>query len=300
MWLERGADRVLLDYGETTLSVRRGTSLSLGPAERRRFRGFWIVRETIASLEKQGFASIAEGNGARISQCRPGWRAPWDEAAPLAPGAIPLSSSQLDALHPSLRVRLVGLGARPWAVEASIKPGTIWTPPEPFLLLEGNLTTSGNVVVRTPGVDHGVLVVSGSIRCRNLLVGAGFSLFCLGDLTASEVLITTCADSTTDVGGIVRARLLVSGHGAWLTLSESGNVKVRALDGYVMAGGKPLRPKRKPSLDQLVRRTVLDDEEWRSLSAAERREVGLRREDVLRIDERVAMKTLLRGGTILR
>lgn len=188
----------------------------------------------------------------------------------------------------------------PWVMMPAVKVKVgVWSLPGPYLAVAGDLVCSGTVVVGAPRATSGFLVVTGSVRCRNLLVQPGFSLVCGKALAAREAIVASNADSTTHAGGRVIARLLVSGHGAWLSVLEAAQLGVKP-SGFAMVGNAPLKPSKKLPLDRLVKASVLDDREWRRFTAAERREAGLRRDELVTIDVAKASRALASGQRIVR
>lgn len=167
--------------------------------------------------------------------------------------------------------------------EADVR-GRAWRPGSPGLIVEGDLVVEGNVIVGTGKHDFGVVIVVGAIRCRNLMVAAGFSLVCAGAVTVDEALIASAADSTAYVAGTVTAPFLASGDGAWLTVFDREQLAVGAITRYtVVHAGPPVRPPRAADVGELLV------------------------DDVLRLDEQqkvidlTAVRTrLAAGGSILR
>ena len=152
-----------------------------------------------------------------------------------------------------------------WASSPAIVAKThVWRPSSALLVIIGDLV-GDNLVIATGRDDLGIVVVTGSITCRNLVVGYGVSLVCAGAVTARQAIVATSPDSTTYVAGKVRAKLVVSGEGAWLTLFAPSQLAA-PVSRYVMVGAKPLR--RSADLQRLVVAKALQREDDDEVSVA--------------------------------
>ena len=176
--------------------------------------------------------------------------------------------------------------------------GASWRTPAPFLVIDGDLHAEGNLVVATGRHDHGVLIVLGDLHCRNLITGHDQHLVVTGDLVASEAVVAALADSSTVLGGSVRADTVISGAGAWLTLATADAFQAARCDNYVMVGQTPLTPAVPSPLTGLLVDAVLDRDDWDAMDADEREgeEIG----DYVLLDESAALVRLADGGSILR
>ncbi|HMK47778.1 MAG TPA: hypothetical protein VK436_14235 [Methanocella sp.] len=146
-----------------------------------------------------------------------------------------------------------------------------WRPESEAMAINGDLEVDGNIIVSTKArVDDTFLIVFGSIKCRNLIMGTQATMLCLGDVWVSEVMSCTVGDSICEVAGEVHAFLLDSGSGAWLTIYDEKQLAVDYLAGYVMVGGRPVKPKKKVDLTKCMIEDVIDFGEWNDLSSEER------------------------------
>ena len=184
-----------------------------------------------------------------------------------------------------------------WVTEASVEATATWKLPGRAWIVTGDLV-GDNVVVASTVARDCYLIVLGAVRCRNLLVGSSASLVCVGPVSVAEVMIVTDADAVTLAADKVTARVLVSGKGAWLTLSDEQQLAVEHLVGYVMIGAKPLRPSQRPDLDALVVPEALDTRDWDSLDPADQQEEA--RVDHVRIHAKAARARIEAGASILR
>jgi hypothetical protein len=175
----------------------------------------------------------------------------------------------------------------------------VWQPDQPYLVVEGSLTTDANVLVRTGRHDNGALVVLGDLRCRNLMVSWGFDLVVTGSLIVEEVVITAPSDSQFMVGGDLRARLLASGTSTWVTLAHPSHQQVQHTSGYVMAPpNKPSRPPTQAPLTELLLDEVIDREEWDAMDEEEQADEDIN--DILCVDKKAAHRLLVAGRSLLR
>ncbi|WNG54268.1 hypothetical protein F0U59_05315 [Archangium gephyra] len=175
----------------------------------------------------------------------------------------------------------------------------VWQPEQPYLVVDGSLTTQANVLVRTGRHDNGALIVLGDLRCRNLIVSWGFDLVVTGSLLVEEVVITAPSDSQFMVGGDLRARLLASGTSTWVTLAHPRHQQAQHTSGYVMAPpNKPSRPPTQAPLTTLLLAEVLDREEWDAMDEAEQANEDIN--DILRVDTKAAHQYLAAGRSLLR
>lgn len=189
--------------------------------------------------QPSGLANLLAAQG-------PGWPAGFREQVARMSGVVPSWET----------VAGVGVGA-------AVVEGRAWRPGAPGLIVEGDLVVPGNVIVGTGRHDHGVVIVGGEIRCRNLMVAAGFTLLCAGAVTAAEALIANAADSVTVVAGTVTAALLASGDGAWLTVFDRGQLAAAAVTRYVCVHGRAREvPKRAADVGALLAAEMVcnDDE----------------------------------------
>lgn len=188
-----------------------------------------------------------------------------------------------------------------WTVVSALRVAVpCYRPTVPFVVIDGDLHVSGNLVVATGKHDGGVLVVLGNVQARNVAVGAGWSLVCTGDLHAEEVIESCADDSVTYVGGRVGAYLLDSGSGAWLTMFGSRTaLRATHVSGYVMnAKGDVWEPKATADVTEIVIDDALETEEWDSLDAEDRK--GESKADYVRVDTDAVLRILGKGGGVLR
>ena len=171
-----------------------------------------------------------------------------------------------------------------------------WRPPAAYCVVEGDLVVNGNLVVGTGKHDRGMLIVFGNVVCRNVITLAGWSLVVTGSLSAEEVIVATAVDSTTYVGGSVRAILLESGPGAWLTLFDAKKLAAK-VTGYVLVGARVLKPKSAGSAAILVP-AVVESEEWDAMAEEDRE--GEAEEDYVSVKVDAAAKRLAKGLGLLR
>lgn len=111
-----------------------------------------------------------------------------------------------------------------------------WTPPARLVVVDGGITT-GKLVIHDGASHHGVVIVLGDVGCTSLDVKSGWTLVCTGDMTATGTITATAGDSVTYVGGVVSARLVKSGTGAWLTLFAGAKALKAPVSSYVMVDG---------------------------------------------------------------
>ncbi|HEY4175231.1 MAG TPA: polymer-forming cytoskeletal protein [Kofleriaceae bacterium] len=186
-----------------------------------------------------------------------------------------------------------------WAeVEELRKKAKAWRPDVQHFIVNGDLTIDGNIIVGTGKHDHGVVIVMGNISCKNLVVASGFSLVCVGNLTATEAIVAQLPDSTTYVGGKVKAKLLASGRGAWMTVFDAKQLAGAKLSGYAMVGARPHSPTRKVDLAKVLVSGALDEREWRAMDADERKVE--KQADYVDINVSGVFKLLAKGASILR
>ncbi len=186
-----------------------------------------------------------------------------------------------------------------WEVLAAVVDAEpTWRPRSIATLVTGDLSVAGNLVVEArQKTDATVLVVLGAVHCRNLVLAPGATLLCAGDLRADEAIVCTARQSVTQVRGMVSARLLDSGSGAWLDVSEPAQLAVQHVSGYAMVAGKPFKPTTAADLMALVRAELLDTDEWDELDDDERE--GESANDYVRVDAKSAFKALSAGESIL-
>ena len=273
-YMDDGRQFCLFQNGKSTIKITEGAIGADGTTRTIAFKGYWTVvehsRATRAACASAGMTEVASGRGANVDRCeRSGWQAPWGGARtepPAAPPMITISPKWPAAfrMHVERMLAIRGTWASSSAVTAKTK---VWRPSSARLVIAGDLV-GDNLVIATGRDDFGIVVVTGSITCRNLVVGYGFSLVCAGAVTAKQAIVAASPDSTTYVAGKVTAKLAVSGEGAWLTLFAP-NQLAAPVSGYVMVGAKPLR---KPAnLQRLVIAKALerdDDEVSVAISAA--------------------------------
>ena len=167
-------------------------------------------------------------------------------------------------------LRLLPL-SKAWAVSGPGRSADTWRPEAAHVIVASSLESSGTVVIHTGKHDYGVVLVLGDVRCRNLVVGSGFTLACTGSLHVDEVLSASAADSVTYVGGQAHAFLVDSGSPAWLTLFAADALVASHVTSYVMIGSKPLRSKKpRADLSQLLVDEAVDRSEWDSMDDEDR------------------------------
>lgn len=175
---------------------------------------------------------------------------------------------------------------------------TAWQPDAPFVIIDGDLTVSGNAVISVDRHDHGVLIVLGDVHCRQLITGFDHHLLVRGHLTATEAVVAELGDSTTCVEGAIRTHTLLSGRGAWLALASPDGYQAEYCTNYVMAGDQPLHPTHLASPHQCLDDAVLDRAEWDDMDATDRQQEDI--DDYIVLDEAAALQHLLAGGTLRR
>ena len=242
--------------------------------------------------------TAAKGVGPKVVQSWPaGWQGPWAAEAPK-----PSLLSAPDDVPPAFAKHWLSMqgmaGTTGLAPATAAITSKAWRPKSAWTIIDGDLDLGGNVIVATGKHDYGALLVRGDVRCRNLVVGNGFSFACSGDLTVKEAIVASAADSTCYVAGKVRARLVDSGSGAWLTIFSPAQLMAKHVSGYVMVGAKPLQPKRRADLKKLLVPRAVEREEWDAMDAEDRE--GEDASDYIRVDDRAAFGLLAKGGTILR
>jgi hypothetical protein len=173
----------------------------------------------------------------------------------------------------------------------------VWRPKAAYTVIDGDLVTAGNLVIGTGKHDYGAVIVTGSIKCKNLLVSSGFSLACAGALTVAEVIVATQGDSTTYVAGPINAKLVISGSGAWLTTFSPKQLGRTPVSGYVMVGNKPSK-ETTVDLGKRLISAVVNDEEWRAMDPEDR--VGEKASDYVQLEDSKVSKHLAAGKSILR
>lgn len=104
-----------------------------------------------------------------------------------------------------------------WTVVPSVQVKSGWQPSARFLVVDGDLT-AGKILVRDGVSDFGVVIVLGDVTCGSFEVASGWTFVCTGAVDAKRTITATAADSASYVGGKVKAKLVKSGNGAWLTL----------------------------------------------------------------------------------
>jgi hypothetical protein len=170
----------------------------------------------------------------------------------------------------------------------------VWRPIERAVLIVGDLDVAGNIVVRTQArADDTFLVVLGSVRCKNLVLGARSTFLCSGDVEVDEVMCCTAGDSVSKVAGRVSVRVLDSGSGAWLSIYDPLQLVADSLTGYVMVGNLPVKPSARVDLSRLVVPAVIERDEWDSLDPEDQADEDPA--DYLRIDDG-RLRTLLGEG----
>jgi len=180
----------------------------------------------------------------------------------------------------------------------AVKETIVWQPASEAMAINGDLEVDGNIVVSTKAkVDDTFLIVFGSIKCRNLIMGPQTTMLCLGDVRVNEVMSCTAGDSICEVAGEVHAFLLDSGSGAWLTIYDEKQLAVDHLAGYVMVGGRPLKPEKKVDLTKYVIEEAIEFEEWNDLSPEEREKGDIA--DYTRLDGFKAFHLLKKRKSIL-
>lgn len=163
-------------------------------------------------------------------------------------------------------------------------------------MIDGDLHVEGNLVVATGLHDQGVLIVLGDLQCRNVISGYDHHLVVTGDLLATEAVVAALADSTTQVGGSVRADTVIGGAGC--TIASTGAFQAARCGHYVMVGDTPLEPVAPTSLIALLVDEVLDRDDWDAMDDDER--AGEDIADYVLLDESAALEHLVEGHGILR
>ncbi|WP_369940213.1 hypothetical protein [Xanthomonas medicagonis] len=176
--------------------------------------------------------------------------------------------------------------------------GGAWRLPAAFVVIDGDLRIDGNLIVATGRHDQGALIVLGNVHCRNLITGHDHHLAISGDLVATEAVLACLGDSTTHVGGSVRADTVISGAGAWLTLASADAFQASRCDDYVMIGQTPSKLVTPTPLADLVVDAVLDRDDWDAMDADERDDEDIG--DYVVLDEAAALSALAKGQGILR
>ena len=95
---------------------------------------------------------------------------------------------------------------------------------EPYaLVVTGDLTVDGNVVISAQNDSECALIVAGNLRCTNFCNADECVTVVLGDCTVDEVLATNHQDNAMVVVGSLQAKVVLSGAGdGWVTMLDCG------------------------------------------------------------------------------